>query len=70
MVQFINSYDERDDRGTFTNLVTTPGSGALRLRNWGGRSPRPCSGPCHGLSANAAWSQHCANCPLKETSNG
>ena len=56
MVQFINSIHqlmvdlERDDRGPEASPPTT----------------EPCNGPCRGLSANAAWSSHCANCPFRE----
>jgi len=29
----------------------------------------PCTGPCHGLSANAMWASYCSTCPFRSNAN-
>ena len=66
MVRFINSIEDHDVVRASVGKPYTPtrksnAGEALRYLN----ASKGCTGPCHGLSANAMWSAYCTNCPMK-----
>jgi hypothetical protein len=61
MVRFINTPNTCTDLLNAKPTRKSNAGEALRLVN----ACTPCNGPCHGLSANAMWTEYCATCPLR-----